>query len=341
MNDNITSNLLKTTSILLIGKFAIQLANFLLLPVYTSVLTLADYGTIELYNTLSMIIVPIITLQIEQAIFRRLLIANSKKEKEEIIASALYTVGITVTIFSCIYIFFTSFINIENKKIIYFYYVSMIPLPILQQICRGYQENIKYTLGTFINSLSIILITILLVIQFHLGIIGVLCGSILGNLVGFIYYLYVIKQRIKIRFGRYNKTIAYSMLIYSVPLILNQFSSWIINYSDRWLIVSILGLQANGLYAIANKFFLLPMTFFNVYNLAWTENIIVVIKKYGYSDFINLILNFTAHIYLLFINFLLLILPYLFPVLIKPDFRLAFYHIPILLLAAFLVEWQL
>ena len=75
--------LIKTTGILLIGKLAVQFTNYLLLPVYTSVLSLSEYGKMELYNTFSMVLMPLITLQIEQAVFRRLITETEKKRKKD------------------------------------------------------------------------------------------------------------------------------------------------------------------------------------------------------------------------------------------------------------------
>lgn len=335
MNTKSVKNLMKTTGILLIGKLAIQLANFLLLPLYTSVLSLTEYGTIELLNTLSMIIIPLVTLQMEQAIFRRLLLAKSKYENREIIVTSIYTLGITIMLFSFLYFIIGNILNFKLKRIIYFYYLSMMMLPIFQQICRGLQKTTKYAIGTFINSLFIILFSILFVAHYKQGVSGIIWGTILGNSIGTIYYLFILKKILTFNIKYYNIKLAYSMLIYSIPLIVNQISSWIINYSDRWVIVKLLGLDNNGIYSVANKFFLLPMVFFNIYNLAWTESIILEIKNKGYSHFINEMLNFTAHIYLIFINFVLLVLPYIFPRLIQMKFNNAFFHIPILLLSSF------
>ena len=66
-------DLAKNTAIVSIGKICTQLITFFLLPVYTAVLSNEEYGVVDLLNTLTSLLLPIATLQIEQGIFRYLL----------------------------------------------------------------------------------------------------------------------------------------------------------------------------------------------------------------------------------------------------------------------------
>ena len=72
--------LFKNTVIITIGKICTQLITFFLLPLYTSILTTEEYGTVDLLNTLASLLLPIVTFQVEQAVFRRL-IDNRDKER--------------------------------------------------------------------------------------------------------------------------------------------------------------------------------------------------------------------------------------------------------------------
>ena len=65
--------LAKNTVILTIGKLCTQLITFFLLPLYTAVLSTEEYGTVDLLNTLVSLLLPIVTFQIEQAVFRFLI----------------------------------------------------------------------------------------------------------------------------------------------------------------------------------------------------------------------------------------------------------------------------
>ena len=62
------------------------------------------------------------------------------------------------------------------------------------------------------------------------------------------------------------------MLKYSVPLVPNMLSWWIVNASDRMIISTILGIAQNGIYSAANKFSGVVSTLYSVFNLTWTES---------------------------------------------------------------------
>ena len=67
MNKN--KELVKNTAIISIGKICTQFLSFLLLPLYTSLLTTKDYGTVDLITTYQQLLGYIVFFQIEQAVF--------------------------------------------------------------------------------------------------------------------------------------------------------------------------------------------------------------------------------------------------------------------------------
>ena len=93
--------LVKNTAIITIGKVCTQLITFFLLPVYTAMLSTAEYGTVDLLNTLISLLLPIITFQIEQAVFRNLLDNREKIENQK---SAITTTLVIVTLQSFLYL---------------------------------------------------------------------------------------------------------------------------------------------------------------------------------------------------------------------------------------------
>ena len=81
-------DLTKNTLIITIGRISTQFITFLLLPLYTSLLSTEEYGTVDLITTLVQLIIPITSLMIDQGVFRYLL--NCKDEKS---IKKLYLMG--------------------------------------------------------------------------------------------------------------------------------------------------------------------------------------------------------------------------------------------------------
>ena len=102
--------LVKNTAIITFGKVCTQLVSFLLLPLYTSILSTEEYGTVDLVITYSTLLLPFITLALEQALFRFLIDARGNKEKTcQYISTTVFISGIilsgAVAVILGIYIF--------------------------------------------------------------------------------------------------------------------------------------------------------------------------------------------------------------------------------------------
>ena len=104
--------LAKNTMIITMGKISTQFISFFLLPVYTSLLSTSDYGVVDLLNTYISLLVPIITLQVEQALFRFLIdVRNNDKEKTKYISSVLLFAIIQSFIYLFVVLSISRFIN--------------------------------------------------------------------------------------------------------------------------------------------------------------------------------------------------------------------------------------
>ena len=62
--------LAKNIGLLTLSNFATKLLSFFLVPLYTSILTTADYGTYDLFNTTVGVLIPILTLNVQDGVMR-------------------------------------------------------------------------------------------------------------------------------------------------------------------------------------------------------------------------------------------------------------------------------
>ena len=72
--------LAKNIGVLAISNFATKLLSFFLVPLYTSILTTSEYGTYDLFSTTVYLLVPILTLNIQDATIRFSLDENYDKK---------------------------------------------------------------------------------------------------------------------------------------------------------------------------------------------------------------------------------------------------------------------
>jgi len=104
---NQKTQLLKNTLIIALGKLGTQIVSFLLLPLYTSRLTTSEYGTYDFLVTLSVFLLPIITLLIDESMFRFLIDAEDENDRKKIITNSIIFMLFGTFVFSIIALIYT------------------------------------------------------------------------------------------------------------------------------------------------------------------------------------------------------------------------------------------
>lgn len=326
--------LIKATLILMAAKVSTQVVNFFLLPMYTALLSEAEYGEIDIYSSLSMIVIPFLTLQLEMGLFRFFITAKKDEQKKYVSTSLILVLGVT-SVVSLIYFVIANIVHLNYVILIFFYYISIMISTYLLQLCRAQGDNAGYGIGTFLSSSCAVVLNILFVSVIGFKVKGVILSSIIAQLVCAVFLFFRTKIYRYFSFKEFDKNACRSLLNYSAPLVFNQISSWAINFSDRIIIVSFLGIALNGIYAVANKLSNIINTFFGVFNLAWTENVVRSMNDSDSNKYINKMFLVIFQIYLAGITGIINVLPFMFGFLVNENYNDAYAHVPILLLAMF------
>jgi O-antigen/teichoic acid export membrane protein len=328
-------DLAKNTAIVSIGKICTQLITFFLLPVYTAVLSNEEYGVVDLLNTLTSLLLPIATLQIEQGIFRYLLDCRENKEKQ---TTLITTVSKFILVQSaiCILIFLCAspFIHNEYKYFLMANLLMGILSSISLQICRGLGDNKTYAVGSFITGALTVILNVIFIVAFKWGAYGMLIATAISNLLCAIY-VFVKKKIYKyIDIKQNDKKLLKDIVKYSVPLIPNMISWWIVSASDRTIISAVIGVAQNGIYSAANKFSGIFSTLYSVFNLTWTESASININSEDRDEFFSKIFDFIVRFFGSLCLGTIAVMPFVFGILVNEKFAESYYQIPILILGS-------
>ena len=328
-------DLAKNTAIVSIGKICTQLITFFLLPVYTAVLSNEEYGVVDLLNTLTSLLLPIATLQIEQGIFRYLLDCRENKEKQTTLITTV-SKFILVQSVICILIFLCAspFIHNEYKYFLMANLLMGILSSISLQICRGLGDNKTYAVGSFITGALTVILNVIFIVAFKWGAYGMLIATAISNLLCAIY-VFVKKKIYKyIDIKQNDKKLLKDIIKYSVPLIPNMISWWIVSASDRTIISAVIGVAQNGIYSAANKFSGIFSTLYSVFNLTWTESASININSEDRDEFFSKIFDFIVRFFGSLCLGTIAVMPFVFGILVNEKFAESYYQIPILILGS-------
>lgn len=331
---NNKKELIKNTIILFLGKFCTQFLSFFLLPLYTKYLQTQEYGIVDLITTYINLLVPIISLRLEMATFRYLIDSRENLDKTNKIISNAFFALIKMSVVAIIIILsITCFVEIDYVLIILFNVLTLMFLNLFLQISRGVGKNLSYSISCCISGGLTIILNVFLIVVCNLGVLGMLVSILVSNLCATIFLFFNLKLYKKINKAYKNTELLKEMLKYSLPLIPNGISWWIVTVSDRTIISWFIGVTANGIYAVANKFSSLFIGVFGVFNLSWTESVSLHIKDKDNSKFISDVINEAIKISSCICLGIISIMPFIFPILINKQYGDAYNYIPILLLS--------
>lgn len=327
-------DLTKNTLIITVGRISTQFITFLLLPLYTTFLTTEEYGTVDLISTLVQLFIPIVSIMIDQGVFRHLLNCKTEYERKETISSAFFLLLITSTITVFLYTGISLFVTNEYKLWMLLILVVTAFSNFFLQIARGLKHTSDYAYGSFVCSASTIVLNVLCIAFLHMGAVGMLAAIFAGNIICCIFLFFRLKIGQYIGTSAFDKKIAKDELKYSFPLVPNQLSLWVMNSSDRLIVTFFLGVSANGILAVSHKFPAIYLTFFNIFLLAWHETGAVHYfdkdRDAFFTDAFKKILSLFSTLCLGIIA----LLPFVFDWFVDSSYKEAYFNIPIYLVAS-------
>ncbi|EJL74907.1 lipopolysaccharide biosynthesis protein [Chryseobacterium populi] len=257
----------------------------LLMPFLIAVLNPADYGKIELFRSITMVLTPIVGLSTVQSITRYYYDLNEedfKKFTASIIILQLINSVVALIIMYIVSFFIAKEYYILMVLAIIFFVFNQITEALLSiyRVKRQPRNYLIIRIGIVV--LDLLLLTILyytftkydwtyrvLPNVVSTTVLGIICLSLLWK-----------KFDIKFQFDYPLLKIA---VIFSTPLIIHMISGYILNIGDRFFITYYLGTGELGNYSVAYQIGLIVSFFFTSFNLAWTPTFFEWMEQEKYS----------------------------------------------------------
>ena len=331
---NKKKQLAKNTLIIFLGKVCTQLISFFLIPLYTSYLATNEYGIVDLVQTYVTLLVPIITMELEMSIFRYLVDSRTdSKNTKKLISNNFYILRFCLLLFLVLYLGVCFFIDIPYKWIILVDIIVCVLSGNFLQISRGLGKITDFSISCILTGLTTVVSNIILICFVGLKAEGMIISMALANGICSLYLFIRLKLYKYIDFKLVDKKLIKDMYKYSLPLVPNGISWWIVNISDRTIISFILGAGANGLYAISNKFPTVISSLTGVFNLSWSESAALHIDSEDRDEFFTDITNTVIKLFTALGIGMIACMPFVFPIMVNKQYADAYNYIPFLVLA--------
>ncbi len=256
--------LMKHSSIYMIGGMLNRIGVFLLLPVYTSYLTVAEYGTLELFYATASVAAGILSAGLAHATLRFYFEYEDEADRRLVVSTnlvlgtAMGATGAIVIVLFREQLAQTVFGSPAAAAGLAIMATTMV-LEMATQICLAFvraREESTVFLGIVLSRLVVqVAVNTYMVIGLGAGVQGVLSGNCMAVAFGLLVAGSYTVRRCGLRVDLVK---ARPILSYSLPFVASTLVGVVAANVDRLFIRKLLSFEALGLFALALKFSKLP-----------------------------------------------------------------------------------
>ena len=250
---------LKDSAIYGISTFFARSVVFILLPLYTRLLTANDFGVIELLTVFGNFVNVTVALEVSQALVRFFPEAANEKDKRSYASTALWFTLFAYTIFLVLCNIYSGWISLallsdasQNQIFVmslfatWFYGIFYL----VQTQLRVELMAVQYAISNLAMNLSSVSSTLIFIIGFGWDAMGVIAGQLIGNIVGFSVSLFYSRHIYAFSFD-WNKL--RELLVFSLPLVVSSIGSSVLLYANRIVLGGMMSLSDVGLLGVAYR----------------------------------------------------------------------------------------
>lgn len=326
--------LAKNTVILTVGKLCTQFVSFLLLPLYTALLSPEEYGTVDLIVTYISLLLPLVCWQYDMGIFRFMLDCRGDRNQIRMLFSSVAVVNVAqVTGFLALFLALRPVVSLAYLEYLAIGVALSVFSGLLMQFARGLGKMLHYSVGSFLTATITVVLNILFVAVLEMGAGGMLLATVCGLLGNCLYLVFALRVWEYFNIHACSWTRIKEVTKYSLPMVPNQISGMVLSTSNRTIISWFLGVGANGIFTVANKFSGLMNTVYGFFDMAWVETVSVHFEDEDRDSFISNMMESALSFFVSACVGVVAVLPFVFSIMVDADYAQAYPHIPILLIS--------
>jgi O-antigen/teichoic acid export membrane protein len=324
--------LVSNTIIFGIGTFGSKMLVFLLMPLYTRVLSSSDYGVVDLIIQTSNLLIPIVSVGIANSVIRFGL--DKSVKKSDVFSIGLFTILCGFGIFLLMIPVLSRITYISgNTALIYIFVLMSCLRTLCSQFVRAREFVKLYAVDGVISTIMIIIFNILFLIVLKLGITGYILAIVVSDMLSTLFLFFTAKLYKYVHIKNIDKSLAVSMIKYSTPLIPATVFWWITNVSNRFIVAYVLGSEANGIYAVSYKIPTIIVLISNIFMDAWQMSAITEEDRLSREKFFSKVFNVYQSVLFLSASGIILFSKIITKVLVSEAFYSSWQYIPFLVMA--------
>lgn len=244
-----------------------------LLPLYTRYLDREDLGAVGLVVALSAVLVTILRLGISSAFFRFYFDSKERARRLLVVRTSFWftmasaTAGLAAGVLLAEPV--ADLLGLGDANLVRAGFVGIwaqMNYEQLTSLFRVEERSTAFVLASLANIAVTIGATILLVVVWEQGALGVIVGNFTGTLAVYLALLAVHREQLGLQFSR---PLLREMNRFGVPLVPAALALIAVNFSDRFFLVHLASLEEVGLYEIGVRIASAMVLLLTAFRMAW------------------------------------------------------------------------
>lgn len=328
---NSYKKLLNNSFLFAIGNFGSKIILLLLVPLYTYYLTTAEYGLVDLVTTSTILLLPIVSANVFDAVLRFTM--DKEESQSQVLSNSLFVAALGSIAAISLYPLL-SLLKIDQDMLNYTYVILLLQVfqNILSQFARGLGKIKVFAINGIWMTLVMSIANVILLTRYDMGIAGYLLSIVIANVASIGYLIVALKIWRFLDLSHINKPLVKTMLAYALPIIPNSIMWWLISASNRYFILGFLTASANGIYAVANKVPAILSLVTSIFTQSWQLSAIEEYESENKSEFYSKVFSYYSSLLFLGTSSILVVLKLFMASFIAPEYYEAWQSVPFLLL---------
>lgn len=258
----------KTVLVYFLGTVASRLVGFALLPVYTRLMTPSQYGEYDLWFTICAFLAPVAFFQSWDGVYRFFFQHN---DRDAVVTNGLVLMAWGSLVYTCAMAVALAALHSPAPMATFLFGLSTAAQYFLGYLARAQLKNTLFASSGLLNSTLAALISVGLLATTELGTAAIFIGLTVGNVAQSVLISASVKPTSYFKSTAVDHPLQRALLRFSLPLCLASVAYWLLSGFTRLALVRLDGMEANGLFAVADRFAFAMTLLSTVVMYAWQE----------------------------------------------------------------------
>ena len=270
-----------------IGGLVSRFLAVLMLPLYTSYVSVGDYGRIELLMSVMAVAVVVIRGGANFGFIRFYFVDKAPEYRRRLIRTCFWAqMGYSTLVLTLCIVFASEiarWLNVNwrpgaglqgsgTSLVVATAVLLWVNVNYAQMtnLFRAEQRSVAFSIATLLNIGITVPLTVILVVVYKHGPLGIIVGNLSGTLVVFIALLGYRREQLGLQFDR---KLLHTLNRFGIPLMAAALATWVMNFGDRFMLAKLLhgnyALHQLGQYSLAVKISSAMVLLFTAFQVAW------------------------------------------------------------------------